>query len=501
MTDARLPVKMGEMIAGKYIVERLLGEGGMGVVVAAKHVSLDQRVAIKFLLPEARALPGLESRFANEARAAAKLKSEHVARVIDVDTLMDGTPFMVMEYLEGQDLAALLVERQQVPVEEAAGYVLEACEALAEAHAKGIVHRDIKPGNLFVARGPDGSHSVKILDFGVSKSQVEGSFSLTHTSAVLGSPLYMPPEQMTSSRDVDGRADLWALGVVLYELVTGTLPFDGETLPGLVANIIKLQPKPMSERGANVPPGFEELVLRCLEKDPADRLSSVGELAVGLAPFAGRNSDTSLDRISRLEATNKSIPSPSRRDSLARSQPKRDESVIVAQSETPLPLKTVVSDRKRNPAVLRAEHTLAGWDSPEERRPHTALLVGGASALTLVGALVAASLWKHDPGPRGATSNAVSAPVQPSSPTIATPDSSSQPAAPPPTFTAADPSRAVPPASAAPHATHVTRPTATAPIATPPPTATSVAAPPTPPPTPAQPPASPPKNTLEMEPK
>src|SRR3954470_13666053 len=212
------PVQEGEILAGKYRVERVLGVGGMGVVVAATHLQLDERVAIKFLVPDALSSDEAVARFAREARAAVKIKSEHVARVIDVGTLDNGAPYMVMEYLEGGDLSRVLQAQGPLPVEDAVEYVLQACEAIAHAHVLGIVHRDLKPANLFLTKRNDGSQSVKVLDFGISKvlSGNSGASSsdaaMTRTRAVMGSPLYMSPEQMTSTRDVDGRTDIWALG-------------------------------------------------------------------------------------------------------------------------------------------------------------------------------------------------------------------------------------------------------------------------------------------------
>src|SRR5579859_1664764 len=201
-----IPVKEGDLLAGKYRVERVLGVGGMGIVVAARHEQLEQRVAIKFVRDEALDNKEAVERFLREARAAVRLKSEHAAKVLDVGTLESGAPYMVMEFLEGSDLAAVLVERGPLPVEEAAEYVLQACEAVAEAHAAGIVHRDLKPQNLFLARTVGGAPRVKVLDFGVSKT-LHGNPTtgggLTQTRLMLGSPLYMSPEQMRSSRDVD----------------------------------------------------------------------------------------------------------------------------------------------------------------------------------------------------------------------------------------------------------------------------------------------------------
>ena len=215
------PVKLGEMLAGKYRVERVLGAGGMGVVVLARHVQLDQLVALKFLLAQSLTNPKVVARFEREARAVVKLKSEHVARVLDVGTMEAGAPYIVMEYLEGEDLSQTVERRGPLPVAEAVDYLLQACEALAEAHGMGIVHRDLKPGNLFLTRRVDGKSLVKVLDFGISK--LEGGredLALTQPAEVVGSPKYMSPEQLRASRLADARSDIWSLGVILYELIT-----------------------------------------------------------------------------------------------------------------------------------------------------------------------------------------------------------------------------------------------------------------------------------------
>jgi hypothetical protein len=295
----------GTILAEKFRVERVLGQGAMGVVLLATHLQLDQQVALKFLLPGSLSQAELEARFAQEARAAARIKSEHVARVIDVNTLDSGEPYIVMEYLEGNDLAKQLARQGAMPVARAVALVLQACEALAEAHAYGIVHRDLKLSNLFMASYPDGTPCVKILDFGISKYSLPGSdpdLSMTSTTAVMGSPLYMSPEQLRSSRNVDARSDIWALGVILYELVAGHVPFDAQTMPSLCTMVLQDEPPPLGPLVRDLPRGFEAVVLRCLVKDRARRFQNVYELARALSDFAPPEARASLDRMVRLAA-------------------------------------------------------------------------------------------------------------------------------------------------------------------------------------------------------
>jgi eukaryotic-like serine/threonine-protein kinase len=295
------PVQQGEILAGKYRVDRVLGEGGMGVVVAAHHLELDDKVAIKFLLPDTLSNPEAVARFSREARAAVKIKSEHVARVSDVGKLENGSPYMVMEYLEGSDLSGWLTERGPLPIEQAIEFVLQASEAIAEAHALGIVHRDLKPANLFVIRRADGALSIKVLDFGISKmtslSGSGGEGSMTKTSTMMGSPIYMSPEQIQSSKDVDARGDIWALGIILYELIMGVPPFGGDHITGLIYSIISTPPPAMRARRPEVPPGLEAVIFHCLEKQRANRFGSIAEMASALLPFAPRRSQASVERI------------------------------------------------------------------------------------------------------------------------------------------------------------------------------------------------------------
>jgi serine/threonine-protein kinase len=296
--SASSPVKEGDLLAGKYRVERVLGVGGMGIVVAARHEQLDQPVAIKFVRDDALGNPEAVARFLREARAAVKLRSEHAAKVLDVGTLESGAPYMVMEYLEGSDLGAVLSERGPLTMELAAEYIVQACEAVAEAHAAGIVHRDLKPQNLFLARSVGGNR-VKVLDFGVSKTLANssgGGGALTQTRSMLGSPLYMSPEQMRSSRDVDARADVWAFGVVLFELLTRRWPFEAESMPELCLKVVTEPPQPLGALRPDVPQAMIDIVERCLRKDPAERFANAAELAVALEPLAPPESRITVER-------------------------------------------------------------------------------------------------------------------------------------------------------------------------------------------------------------
>ena len=311
------PVKPGDLLAGKYRVEGILGAGGMGVVVAAQHVALDRRVAVKLLLPESLRSADLVARFAREARALSRLTSEHVTRVIDVGALESGAPYLVMEYLDGRDLSQIVKKEGALPPAVAVDYVLQACEAIAEAHAHGVIHRDLKPANLFVAKLADGSDCVKVLDFGISKLVADADptatvphAGLTSTHELLGSPLYMSPEQLMSSRDVDARVDIWALGVVLHELVAGSAPFEAISIPQLCTLILNVEPPPLSSIKRGVPQGLDAVVLRCLAKEPEGRYPNLAALAEALAPFGTVDARTSASRIARILHGSASAPAP-----------------------------------------------------------------------------------------------------------------------------------------------------------------------------------------------
>lgn len=280
-------VQSGDVLLGKYRVERVLGQGGMGMVLAARHLELGELFAIKLLLPEALENEDARNRFVREARAAARLKGEHVARVHDVGRLENGAPYMVMEYLEGSDLKALLRAQGPLPPEQAVGYALQVCHALEEAHALGIIHRDLKPANLFLARRSSGGDRVKILDFGISKELSPAAGDLTRTGELLGTPFYMSPEQMVRTKEVDARSDVWAMGVVLYELSTGVLPFQAQTLTEVVGKVLQEEPPPPSQVRPGLPAALDAVVQRCLQKRAEHRFPSVRELADALRGVLG----------------------------------------------------------------------------------------------------------------------------------------------------------------------------------------------------------------------
>ncbi|HEX9297629.1 MAG TPA: serine/threonine-protein kinase [Polyangiaceae bacterium] len=319
-----MPFEAGEILGGKYEVIELIGVGCIGFVISARRCALGDEVALKFLRPEYLAHQDLVARFAREARVAVRIKSEHVARVLDVGSLRNGAPFIVMERLEGRDLGEL-IELGPLPVPMAIEYVLQACEALATAHAAGVVHRDIKPENLFLTRLVNGTEVVKVLDFGISKLALTGStldsrMPLVRTTTALGSPVYMSPEQIRASQNIDARSDIWALGGLLYELLVGSVAFDAPSLVQICALILESNPVPLRTIDPTVPAELEGVVNRCLEKEPRARFQSVAELAIALRPFAPDRAHGLVERCCyvlkeddrlHLEAEPSDFPSPS----------------------------------------------------------------------------------------------------------------------------------------------------------------------------------------------
>jgi hypothetical protein len=292
--ETELPVPEGELLGGRYVVERIFAEGGMGIVCLGRHAQLEQPVAIKFLRHALAGRPSVVERFLNEGRALAALRSEHVVRVMDVGQLESGRPYLVMEHLEGTDLGALVDRDGPLSAETAARYALQVCEPLAEAHALGIVHRDIKPENLFLWSGGPGRDIVKVLDFGLAK-QFGGQRKLAMTGPQdsIGSPCYMSPEQITTPQNIDSRTDVWSLGVVLHHLLTDALPFEGSSIIEVISHVLSAAPKSLHEARPQLDfdPELEAIVARCLEKKPEARYQTMAELAEALSAYLARQAD------------------------------------------------------------------------------------------------------------------------------------------------------------------------------------------------------------------
>jgi eukaryotic-like serine/threonine-protein kinase len=403
----RIPV-VDDVLADKYRIERELGRGGMGVVVAAWHLQLEERVAIKFLLPELAHDPLLVSRFLREGRASIKIRSEHVVRVRDVATLPGGTPYLVMEYLQGRNFEELLEDQGRLPADLAVDHVLQATEALAEAHALGMVHRDLKPANLFLAHRADGSPCVKVLDFGITKGvDAKESEDLDATTAtiVMGSPRYMSPEQMRSARGIDARADIWGLGVLLHELITGVSPFDGATMPDLLAAILDDPPPPLRQHRPDAPHGLESVVARCLEKDPVARYTDVAELAEALAAFGSASARVSAERVSRVIRP--------------RGPAARATAASIAQTTIP----TVVEfrpDPGSSAGAITVSATADGWGptrAPGRSKIRTVGLAAGAMffAVTVVMAVSGGHATRSTPARATTSEEATRAPEAPPS--------------------------------------------------------------------------------------
>ncbi|AUX41844.1 protein kinase [Sorangium cellulosum] len=465
------PVAEGQVLSGKYRVERILGQGGMGVVLAAMHEHLHQRVAIKLLHPGASA--ELVERFEREARAAVRLKSEHVARVLDVGTLETGAPFMVMEYLEGSDLQQTLRDRGPLEVEEAVGYVLEACEAIAEAHAAGIIHRDLKPANLFLTRGADGSDMVKVLDFGISKALADPSaaggepaLGLTRTAMVLGSPLYMAPEQMRSARSVDARADIWSIGAVLYQLLTCRVPFEATSLSELILMINGDPPPPPSTHRPDLPPGLEAAILRCLEKDTAKRFRSVAELASAIVDFGPPLAVASLERIERTLGLVPAVPWRDRASSL-RDRMSQHPGAAAPDRASGVPAATAPAGARKSsvappgvaasPAGTAPGWTAAGAAGPAaggRRRRGVMLALAGVGVAAVLGGVLRVITFQSRPEDPASQQQGAASSAEPSAPATAPPVVQAERATAP--ASAAPPDSAAAPASAATPAAAIT---------------------------------------------
>jgi serine/threonine protein kinase len=378
----------GDEFAGKYRIERLLGAGAMGQVYAAHHLLLDRRVAIKFLVPESIGRAEATRRFVREARAAARLESEHVVRVLDVAVESD-VPYIVMEYLEGRDLAAWLRTKGPLPVEQAVDFVLQACDALHEAHGLDIIHRDIKPPNLFAVERPGAEPIIKVLDFGISKTtefvpatvrpdEWSQDGVVTEDRMTIGSPQYMSPEQMESSHDVDARTDVWALGVTLHELLSGKRPFEGASPVQVYASILMPAPLRLREHAPGVPVGLEAIVARCLQRNRDRRYRNVAELALALAGFGSSRSAACVERMRRSVRPWRAAPvDPTPNTPPLDPVPNTPRSVLPPSSQGAE--KTLASHERVAP------ERVANVERP--RRRASGLLVAAAIAAGLLGAV------------------------------------------------------------------------------------------------------------------
>jgi serine/threonine-protein kinase len=419
----------GDVVAGKYRIQSVLGQGGMGVVYAAYHELLAQPVALKILRRSAVESSDAIMRFVREARAAASIKNEHVVRVMDVGVAESlGVPYMVMDLLDGTDVERMLASRGRLPIAVAVGYVLQALEAIAAAHVEGIVHRDLKPANLFVAQTEDGAEVLKVLDFGISKKigdlGTSAQAAATSTKQILGTPMYMSPEQLRSSRSVDARTDIWALGVLLFQMIADQTPFDGETIGDLFASIFEGPAPRLRSRRSEVPPALDDIVARCLERKPEDRFSDVAELAAALAPFGGPGAAASLERVRR---------------SFVRARDPRRTTAANATAPASSPVIGTTG-----PAPTR---TAAGWATSSGRVESRTRIVGlallaGAVATTAVAGVVGVRLSRSPLVAGHPSAPLVSASAVASEPSVVVPD---PPAVIPATATtAADSAKAAP---------------------------------------------------------
>jgi len=379
------PVAKGEIVAGKYRVGKVLGRGGMGVVVGAVDLDLGRPVAIKFVLGSHLENDQAYERFRREARATARIENPHAVRVYESGRHKNGEPFIVMERLKGAVLQQVL-EGGPLPVSEAVTYTLQACEGLAAAHATGMVHRDVKPGNLFIEDRTDGTRLLKILDFGLAKSI--GSASLTGSERILGSPKYMSPEQIDSPHTVDARSDIWSLGVVLYEALTGQGPFNGSSLLVICAAILHTKPEAPSSIRGDIPSELDDVVMRCLAREPGERYADVGELSTALEQFAVPAMAGSANRVQRTLTAEPSVD-------IADDDELGDDGVNSNPSVTP-------------------------WAPPRRDSPSWPRLALGALAIATA---VAAGAWLSKPpaeaAPVTAGGAAATAPPQPPTPSPA----------------------------------------------------------------------------------
>ena len=451
------PLQPGTVIAGKYRIERLIGQGGMAAVYLARHDLLQRDVAIKLLSPELTEQEDVKSRFLNEARAAARLRNEHVAAVMDVETAEGGTPFIVLEYLEGEDLEAVLSKRGPLPYQEVVDWTLQALEAIAHAHAEKIIHRDLKPANLFLTKRQDGTAVIKVLDFGLSKvtNSLQGALA-TKTTAILGSPAFMSPEQLRSAKNVDARADLWSVGVILFHMVTGKYPLNAESEGELFAKILADTPlATIRSLQPDVPEALDAVFARCVSRDLAKRYANAAELAQALGPLATPQGAQSVERICRTLGV---APPPPPAGTTAgapliafgnHAAPSLTETTVAEAPQHPLAATTPKPMEAPKLGPLPSPPKAAVPTPPSSKPANQALIttVGGAARRReLIGVLVVVGLavalcggyyaWTHTGGASAATE------PKPDTPAVTAPPLTTP--APPPVMTTAQVTTAAP---------------------------------------------------------
>ena len=366
------PIPRGTELLGKYTVERTLGKGGMGIVVAARHNELGRLRAIKFLLPGSVGDCQTVERFKREARIVAGLESMHVARVHDAGEMPEtGDPYIVMEYLDGRDFKSILRSRP-LQIAEAVTYLLQICEALAEAHAAGVVHRDLKPANLMLITRAHRAPCVKVLDFGIAKAVGPDEVTdLTVDRGFLGTIPYMSPEHLKDSKSVDARTDIWALGVIAYEFVAAKRPFGGNAASEVIMAVTNANPEPPSLLNIHIPPALEAVILKCLRKDRNERYQSVDELT------------TALREVMRSQ------PDPASTNAAIACQMPTPELVQPAVS-----IHTLGESGHDGPTNVNAANTIRQQQSPSRRK---LWMGGGATATALATGLFLSNQWMRSP--------------------------------------------------------------------------------------------------------
>jgi serine/threonine-protein kinase len=385
-------------VVDKYTIVRMLGQGGMGAVYEARHATVARRFAIKFLLPEIAAKPEVLRRFENEAKAAGGLEHPNLVAVTDFGRAADGSPYLVMEFLQGEDCAQLLRRVGPLPVSRATDLVLQACRGLVVAHRAGIIHRDLKPENLFLTEAGDGSDLVKVLDFGIAKLQQSDASISTGTGTTFGTAYYMSPEQARGAGDVDQRADVWSLGVVLYELLSGRKPFEGDQFLHVIHQILSVDPPPLASLRSDLPSRLVAVVERAMAKNAAERLQSALAFAQALAPFARQGVPFANAR--RAQPPSPTAPTPDTRASVNRpllNEPRAGNDHVRTQPPAPV------------------------------RRSAARVVVGAAFVIALVGAVLTMRKETDRPPVPPTPSGAQTLPSPPARPTVSEPRQDSVP--------------------------------------------------------------------------